>query len=200
MNQIKYDAASIRRLIEIARLVKGKQILDIGCRDGFLKNLLPPDVEYCGLETMEVQPYSQECRILKGDIGNSETLKSFEEKYFDTIVLGETLEHLSNPLQALENIRGLMVQHGQLVGSVPNALSWRFFFLLEFLEKPAPEETIWDGSQHLFSFTKSTLSNLLSRAGFKVRMVKEWGNWVPHTGIFLPFNTRGGHLIFVADR
>jgi len=181
-------------------MVRGKRVLDIGCRDGLIKSHLGGDVEYYGLEPVEVEPYCPRCNILRGDIQSEDVLELFEKGSFDTIVMAETLEHLSEPLKALLNVRELLTENGQLIGSVPNALSWRFFFFLEFIESPERQDTVWDGSQHMLAFTKTSLANLLTFSGFKVKLVKEWGNWIPHTGIFLPLNFRGGHLLFVAEK
>jgi len=197
--EVDYDYPSLRRIQKLASFVKGKRVLDIGCRDAILRRYLSADVDYYGLDKLSYSKVAKSSRVFTTDICARALPRQLKRSYFETVVLGETLEHLKNPLKALQNINKLLINGGRLVGSTPNILSWRFFFFFELIHgkkgKKIPEE-----NDHLYSFDKGTLKNLLLLAGFKIKMIKEWGNWIPHTCFFLPFNFRGNHLIFIAEK
>lgn len=192
------DYATIRRIEEVAKLVKGNNVLDIGCREGYLKKILGNKINYLGLE--KGIPFKKVANpsiiYLKEGILDPKFKTTFKNKKFNTIVLAETLEHLPDPCLALRNIKSILSKNGTIIGSVPNGVAWRYFFFLEYFgNTPAQEED----TGHLFSFDKLILQNLLRFNGFKVSMIKEWGNWIPHTKIFFPFNFRGAHLLFTAE-
>jgi len=204
LDKMKTDHATLKRMETLAKFVSGKKILDVGCRESNLKRFLPQGIEYYGLEKGDNNSSLQDkqIKILKEGILDSKVNQIFGKLKFDSIILAETLEHLPNPLKALENIYFLLKDGGQLVGSVPNAVGWRYFFFLELIGDGMADFScpLWDGSEHLFTFNKYILRSLLMRAGFKVNMVREWGNWIPHTQFFLPFGLRGGHLLFKAEK
>lgn len=202
---MKTDYATLRRIKTLAGLVSGKKVLDIGCRGGDLKKFLFSGIEHYGLDKGEIAPDPKEdkkIKILRDGILDAKAGKAFGNLKFDSIILAETLEHLLNPLGALKIMYSLLGKGGEFIGSVPNAVGWRYFFFLDLIgdgmadfEKPR-----WDGTEHFYTFNKYVLKTLLMYAGFKVKMIKEWGVWIPHTKIFLPVNFRGSHIIFVAEK
>lgn len=195
-----YDAPSLKRIEILAGLIKGKIILDIGCRDSILKRYMSGSIKYWGLDIKPSESQIIEGDIVTGDICKNSTLKLFKNIFFDTVVLGETLEHLYDPIRALKNIKLLLKKGGLLVGSVPNALSWKQFFFSYFINEALYKSFKFDPNFHLCSFTPDILYNQLSFAGYKVVSIKEWGNWIPHTNFLFPFGVRGAHLIFIAEK
>jgi SAM-dependent methyltransferase len=92
---------------------------------------------------------------------NAETM-SFPHK-FDTIVAGELIEHLTDPAAFLRNARDLLQQEGRLVLSTPYAFGL-IHLAYAYLRFPAT----CSNSQHVYLFCPSTLSNLITRCGFRV--------------------------------
>jgi len=103
----------------------GKNVLDLGCRDGALtayftkgnkvvgadidKNALERAAKNLGIKTVFMDIY--------GD------WSELEGKKFDAIVCGEVLEHLYYPEKILEKVAGHLTSEGMFIGSVPNAFS-----------------------------------------------------------------------------
>jgi SAM-dependent methyltransferase len=91
--------------------------------------------------------------------GTLESIR-FPDQAFDVVTLWEVIEHLSDPMITLQEIRRILRPGGQLVLSTPDAgslaarvsgrrwLGWR----------KVPE--------HLYFFDRSNLDRLLTRAGF----------------------------------
>lgn len=121
---------------------------------------------------------------------------------FDVVILGDLLEHVSNAGLALDAIRSVLGDGGEIVVTCPNAFSGPGF--LRFLLGRYRE-----GDDHVASYSKWTLGNLLARHGFLVREVltavdhtpRSRGRRVVHSA-FTPVLRRlpelGGTLIVVA--
>ena len=79
----------------------------------------------------------------------------------DLVVMGDVIEHLSNPGNALDAIAPFLAGGGQLLISCPNAYggpNWARFLLGRYRESPT----------HVTAHTKLTLANLLDRHGYAV--------------------------------
>src|SRR5262249_40014745 len=91
--------------------------------------------------------------------------------------LWHVLEHVSNPVEVLETLRGHLKPDGVLVVSVPNFRSWQSaFFRGRWFHLDPP--------RHLIHFEPDTLRDCLSRAGLEKiserRFLPEYGTsgWV----------------------
>lgn len=88
---------------------------------------------------------------------------------FDTIVAGEIIEHILNPIQFLENCNVLLKQGGKLVLTTPNATS------LVYLKNPSwcVDLDIKENSYgHIDCFTSGMLEYLFSKTNFEVIKVE----------------------------
>ena len=151
-----------REVIRILKLLPlGGSLLDVGCSYGQFLDLLRPHPGYhpygldfkaeasSGLETKGHQ-------ILSGSL---EEMKLESEK-FNVVRMNHVVEHLLDPVRALENAYRSLKSGGYLVGETPNIDSFEFKIFRKY----------WGGlsvPRHLYLFSKSTLNLLLSRVGFK---------------------------------
>ena len=116
-------------------LPNNTRVLDVGCGDGSLMNLLVKEknIEVRGLE-LEKQNV-QEC-IYKGlpvIQGNAETeLYQFPDQSFDYVVLSQTLQAFYNPDKVLKEL--LRIGKSVIV-SIPNFGYWKVELVYYFLEK-----------------------------------------------------------------
>lgn len=86
------------------------------------------------------------------------------EPPFDVVILGDLVEHLSNPGRALDGVHRVLAPGGTLLVTTPNA------FGLPNLVRFASGR-YREGADHVASYSKFTLSNLLARHGFRVERV-----------------------------
>jgi ubiquinone/menaquinone biosynthesis C-methylase UbiE len=81
----------------------------------------------------------------------------------DLAVCTETLEHLPDPLRALEEMNRALKQNGRIIGSVPHPHpGWE----LRFLSSTHPHD---EPFHH--SYTRSQVSAMLGSSGFRVKRV-----------------------------
>ncbi|MDY6973421.1 MAG: methyltransferase domain-containing protein [Thermodesulfobacteriota bacterium] len=123
-------------------------VLDIGCGKKGLMQYIAPD-KYVG------------CDLAGGDLLCSAYDLPFKDRAFDTVVLGEILEHLGNPLIAIK--QASMLADKRVIVTVPNDYSLvRLIRLMIGREVEIEQE-------HLLSFNCWNLARLFELAGFEVR-------------------------------
>ena len=118
-----------RRINWLASQVEGKYILDIGCSEGILALLLAREgINVFGVDInkqaldyakelldKEIEPVSKRVTLLHGDLISME----LNERSFDTVVLGEVLEHLVQPDLMLKRVCSLLKLGGKLLVTTP---------------------------------------------------------------------------------
>lgn len=135
--------------------------LDIGSSSGVLLEKISADF---GCKSIGIEPgeayraYAQERNLLI--YASIEELEKAEESDFDLISLVHVLEHLSDPIGYLRNIK---IKHlkpeGFLLIEVPNLYAHDCFEIA-----------------HLVSFSASTLRQVVEQAGFRVRYLIKHGH------------------------
>lgn len=171
----------------------GKQVLDIGCRDGALTAAYAEGNTVVGLDIDPValaraqQSLHIETRLvdLNGDWGTAPAT-------FDAVVAAEVLEHLYFPSEVLSKIHAALRPGGLLVGSIPNAFSvqtkLRFLFGRKY-GTPLMDPT------HINHFSVTEFKDLLAGAGFTSIIIKplRWPKW-RWTRLVWPFGFAYGIL------
>ena len=120
----------------IAELIpKNTRVLDVGCGDGSLMNLLQTEknIEVRGLELSQENVQACIHKGLPVIQGNAETeLHQFPNQSFDYVVLSQTLQAFYNPERVL---RELLRIGKSVIISIPNFGYWKVRTKLLFLEQ-----------------------------------------------------------------
>jgi methionine biosynthesis protein MetW len=155
-------------------LPNNTRVLDVGCGDGSLMNLLVKEknIEVRGLE-LEKQNV-QEC-IYKGlpvIQGNAETeLYQFPNQSFDYVVLSQTLQAFYNPDKVL---RELLRIGKSVIVSIPNFGYWKVRTSLLFFGKMPMTKTLpnsWYNTPNLHMCTIKDLFNYCDVQNIKIKKV-----------------------------
>jgi methionine biosynthesis protein MetW len=111
---------------EILRLVRpGARVLDIGCEDGVLLELLAREKGVDG-RGLEIAPenvsacLARGLAVVQGDADRD--LDSFPAQAFDYVILSQTLQAVLNPRHVLAELLRI---GGQAIVSLPNFGHWR---------------------------------------------------------------------------
>jgi SAM-dependent methyltransferase len=115
----------------------GRDVLDLGCRDGALTQAYAGGNAIVGVDAdrealAEAQKLGIETRW--ADLDDA---LPFEAGTFDIVVAGELLEHLRDPRRVVSEVLRVLRSGGTFVGSVPNA--YRLKNRLRFLTGQKPE-------------------------------------------------------------
>ena len=155
-------------------LPNNTRVLDVGCGDGSLMNLLVKEknIEVRGLE-LEKQNV-QEC-IYKGlpvIQGDAETeLYQFPDQSFDYVVLSQTLQAFYNPDKVLKEL--LRIGKSVIV-SIPNFGYWKVRTSLLFFGEMPMTKTLpnsWYNTPNLHMCTIKDLFNYCDEKNIKIQKV-----------------------------
>ena len=155
-------------------LPNNTRVLDVGCGDGALMNLLTKEknIEVRGLELEKNNV--QEC-IYKGlpvIQGNAETeLYQFPDQSFDYVVLSQTLQAFYNPDKVLKEL--LRIGKSVIV-SIPNFGYWKVRTSLLFFGKMPMTNTLpnsWYNTPNLHMCTIKDLFNYCDEQNIKIQKV-----------------------------
>ncbi|MFA6422443.1 MAG: methyltransferase domain-containing protein [Candidatus Buchananbacteria bacterium] len=106
---------------------EGKDVLDIGCRDGTLTSFFVKNNRVTGadidLNSLEAAKNKLGIETVFMDLNGD--WQELGEKRFDAVVAGEVLEHLYYPDRVVEKIKKLLKPEGIFIGTVPNAFSFK---------------------------------------------------------------------------
>jgi len=155
-------------------LPENTRVLDVGCGDGSLMNLLVKEksIEVRGLE-LEKQNV-QEC-IYKGlpvIQGNAETeLHQFPTQSFDYVVLSQTLQAFYNPDKVLKELLRI---GKSVVVSIPNFGYWKIRISLLFFGKMPVTKNLpnkWYNTPNLHMCTIKDLFNYCDSKNINIKKV-----------------------------
>ncbi len=163
----------VRRTQFVTERCRGRVVLDLGCRDetAWVKcdtphwlhgEIIKVAREVVGVDLSDDVPpeglqTGPSSRILHGDVNRLEEV--VPGRQFDVVVAGELLEHLTDPLAFLRQLRRLYAGR-ELVLTTPNATG-----LSNVILAMAYRES--NHHDHLAVFSVKTLNTLCLRAGFQ---------------------------------
>lgn len=159
----------------MATLANGNSILDIGCAQQPNLNLRGNRVVGLDKNDMVVQPpYTEH---IAGDATDMDTLLPGQQ--FDTVLMGEFIEHIERPYDFLRLARNHISPGGSLILSTPNPLGIPVV-LAEYLCL----RKFYYTSDHVFYFSPRWVWRLLEGSGYKI--IKTVGCGASIAGAWLP--------------
>lgn len=157
-----------KRLEMISDIVRDKKVLDVGCVDHeaskeagnewLHKVVLDHASDVLGLDFAEDEVRKLVAKGYNIAYGNAEEINLHQK--FDVIVAGELIEHLSNPGKFLENMRRHLNENGEIVLTTPNPFYPKRMVEILFHGRALVHP------QHVMWYCPSTLTEILSRAGY----------------------------------
>lgn len=149
----------------------GDVVLDVGCAKGHMaRELAKKNCKVYGIEidTEAAEEAKGHCvQVVQGDADAISALP-FQEKFFDSILVMDVLEHMKRPDLFLPLLRKhLKPGTGQLICSLPNVARIEFRFKLMF-GTFAYEDYGALSKGHLRFFTRASGRQLLEEAGFVI--------------------------------
>ena len=151
----------IKFMVRGTRIKKNEKLLDIGSGSGqFLYEMKSLGLDVYGVEPGEFDEKATKKEGLEIKKSNLKEAK-FKKETFDLITMSHVLEHVSNPLENLEEIHRILKKNGRFIISVPNynSLAYKIF------------GSNWyqlDIPRHLFDYSDKILKRVLEERGFKI--------------------------------
>lgn len=166
--EFEIDLDSNSTHAKVVRLVgRDRRVLELGPATGYMSRIFVENG--CSVVGLEVDPGMAEqaeryCeRVIVGDLESLDLDTELGEDRFDVIVAADVLEHLKQPLELLQRLRGFLAEDGFFVLSLPNVAhgSVRLALLeghFSYQRHGLLDET------HLRFFTHETVAELLDAA------------------------------------
>ena len=142
---------------------KNLKLLDIGCNDGYLLNLVQKKTKSNFIFVLDASPFQvyqskKKYKKIKFSCGFAEnSSKIFKKNYFDIITFNNVFNHSSNPIKFLNQIRKILNENGFIIIEVPDWIK-------------TVKNKMWDQiyHEHTAYFTPYTISQTLHKAGFEI--------------------------------
>lgn len=153
----------IKQVPAIPKYVKNGKVLDVGCGSGH--TLL--ELERLGWRVygVEIDKYAVK-RANKNGLkhvyfGGYNRVSKFNNSFFDAIRIYHVIEHLENPEECMRILHNKLNNNGELLIGTPNieSITAKLF------------QSYWfnlDVPRHIWLFSPSTLTTLLTKSGFEI--------------------------------
>lgn len=168
----RFSATEKFRIESVLKLIGNKKrVLDIGCYDGTISNLIANnDNEVYGIDMSEK---ALEIARSKGIKTNKLDLEAeefpFADNYFDAVFAGEIIEHIFDTDWFLKRIKRILKPKGNLIITTPNLATLGRRLLLLSGKNPLIEVSLnGDAAGHIRYFVKETLTALLEKHDFRI--------------------------------
>ena len=142
------------------------RILDVGCGPGkLLSDLREQGWKVYGVDfspiAVEYARSQHGLDVRLGDLFQA----GYESGFFDVVMFNHSLEHIYNPVETLKEAHRILKPGGLLFISIPNAggLEAKIF---------GKWWVHWDTPRHLYHFNKTTMTQLVAGAGFRLETIK----------------------------
>ena len=144
-------------------LTKRARVLEVGCSAGmFLFPVKKLVKEVVGIDfdraSAEYAAKKCRCKVYTTDIKET----PLKKKYFDVIVAFQTLEHVKDPKQFIDDLREYLAPGGVIAIEVPNLHD----SLAHVFDLPHHYQFYYHAS-HLWYFTEKSLEKVMGQTGFK---------------------------------
>lgn len=153
---------------------KNQIILDLGCGNGALVNLLvQKGFNAYGTDASEkgiaIAKKSLADRFALQDLSTDDLPESLSNLSFDTIISTEVIEHLYDPRKFIAFCKKILLKNGggELILSTPYHGYIKNLLLALAGKWDSHANPLWDGG-HIKLWSRKTLSNLLTEQGFTV--------------------------------
>lgn len=165
------DQEKMRLEVMLKMVGEGKEILDVGCRDGTLAEKMKEIGNK--VEGVEISDFSIKKAREKGinvyDLDLNSSWAGKIQKKYDVVFAGEVIEHLFETDSFLQNARNVLKDDGVLILSTPNLASLGRRILLLLGKNPVIEFNTKEGhAGHVRYFVYDTLKYVLEDNGFEI--------------------------------
>jgi len=151
---------------------KSYTLVDVGASCGeFIYFCNKHGADVTGVETSKVQSdfikNNLKLKVIQGTLNEA----NIKQDSFDFVHCAHTIEHVSDPLQMILDLKKITKKGGYLLLEVPNAYS-SHNYVAHFMNKYNLKKNTWAKGhfpEHLVEFSKATFERMITEAGLEVK-------------------------------
>ena len=148
-------SSALKAVLSVKGISRHSAILDYGCGAGQFVD----ELNALGFtQTKGYDPFLPENILQQEEVYLSNNLAALKIKQWDVITLNHVFEHLQDPVQVLQNIRGVLKENGKLILRFPIIDSYAF-------DKYQENWVQFDAPRHLNLFTRKSTKIAVEKAG-----------------------------------
>ena len=163
-----------RRLARLARCVRGRRVLDVGCGNGaFLLTAQAAGWQPFGLDNSPTPRELLAPRGIEVQVADAAEFLRAHPQSFDVVHMNHSLEHIPAAAETVLAARQALAPGGLLYVEVPNEFDNLVYRALELIGRKRRRGSLFGRSAapeypspHVYFFNKRSLARLASRAGF----------------------------------
>lgn len=124
----------------------------------------------------------------------------FRSRSFDTVILGDVIEHVENPSFVLREAHRVLKVGGRLLVSTPHACYY-WTVIDDHLLRGTIKDP--DRGEHLQNWTRRDMTRLLTKNGFSLQQIHGGGCLLPILHVFIPnkgFPSSGYIIIYESKK
>lgn len=148
----------------------GSKVLDLGCGDGYLAELIEKkkSCDVTCLDISEVALKKAKARNLKVILSSLEDPLPFNDNSFDYVIATEALEHISAAEKVLSEMA--RISKGYLLVSMPNIAFWKH--RLALLGGRFPKQWVIHPMEHLRYWSVPDFKTMLEKQNLKMTHIQ----------------------------
>lgn len=163
-----WHTSKIKSFKQLVQYQKFTKILDVGCAGGFMTNKVFevfPKAQISGIDPYPAAiTYAQKrFPLIHFQIADAHKLP-FNQDSFDLVICYETIEHVINPLQILQEMRRVIKKDGTVIVAMD---SGNLLFKTIWWGWEKTFGSVWQNA-HLHPFHHQDLEMIIKQAGFKI--------------------------------
>lgn len=155
---------------------KNMNILDIGCGCGAMLGYIKghyPNVKTYGIEIVENAASFAQCIVDEVICADVEQLNfTWEEEFFDYVIMGDVLEHLRRPDLVLKRLKRHIKKGGHIIVSIPNVKHYSVILPLLLNDEFTYSDAGILDTTHLKMYTATEIQRLITKSGYTIEIMK----------------------------
>lgn len=175
----------VKKAVKLFDVHENGKILDIGCCDGFFAKLIEEKTK-AKMFGLDISKASVEKAVKRGVEAKTMDIDGarlpFENGFFDAVFCGDTIEHIFDTENLVEEVFRILKPNGYFMLTIPNVNAWYNRFLTFFGYLPAWIEPtagkykgtpfFKNGFGHVRAFNKRVIKHFLKEKGFEIEKMK----------------------------